>query len=153
MSTATTYSVDSMCRVCLVQLECATTYDLFLLPDLAKTFTVCTSLLLEPQDGYPRNLCGGCYARLKDLDEFRQLCVTSVQRLKQMLENKVVDSFPVEVSNETELLLVKDEQELNTDYDPLLSHKLEIDNVEDVFKLLESVDILEHFKHILLILN
>ncbi|XP_034481647.1 zinc finger protein 14 homolog [Drosophila innubila] len=140
MSTVTTYSVDSMCRVCLVQLECSTTYDLFLLPDLAKTFTVCTSLLLEPQDGYPRNLCGSCYARLKDLDEFRQLCVASVQRFKQMLENKVVDLFPVVTSNESELLLVKDEQEPSTDYDPLLSHKLEIDNVEDVFKLLENVD-------------
>ncbi|KAM8710582.1 hypothetical protein ACLKA7_017238 [Drosophila subpalustris] len=147
MSTATTYSVHSICRVCLVYLECCKAYDLFSLPDLAKKFTVCTSLLLEPQDGYPRNLCSSCYARLNDLHDFQQLCVASVQRFKQMVASKVVinaktidlfEPLPV-ASNETELL-VKDEHEPSTDYDPLLSHKLEIDNVEDVFKLLENVD-------------
>lgn len=142
MSTATAYSVHSICRVCLVYLECSTTYDLFLLPDLAKTFTVCTSLLVDPEDGYPRNLCTSCYARLNDLHDFQQLCVSSVQRFKQMVANKAIDfvePLPV-ASNEAELL-VKDEEQSSLDYDPLLSHKLElIGNEEDVFKMLEDVD-------------
>jgi len=127
MSTATTHSVHSICRVCLVDLECSTTYDLFLLPDLAKTFTVCTSLLVDPQDGYPRNLCTSCYARLNDLHEFQQLCVASVQRFKQMVANKAIDfvePLPL-ASNEAELM-VKDEEQSSPDYDPLLSHKLEL---------------------------
>ncbi|KAH8302706.1 hypothetical protein KR044_009784, partial [Drosophila immigrans] len=142
----TSYTVDSLCRVCLDQLDsCRPTYDLFVLPDLAKTFTVCTSLLVDAQDGYPRQLCGGCYARLNDLHAFQELCVASLQRFKQMVASKVVagngniDLFePLPVASNEADLLVKDEQ-AGTEYDPLLHHKLELlGNEEDVFKLLEQ---------------
>ncbi|KAH8372324.1 hypothetical protein KR093_011021, partial [Drosophila rubida] len=148
---STSYSVLSLCRVCLVQLDCSPTYDLFALPDLAKTFTVCTSLLVDAQDGYPRQLCGTCYARLNDLHDFQKLCVASLQRFKQMVASRMVanntninlfEPLPV-ASNEADLL-VKDEQPSSTEYDPLLHHKLELlDNEEDVFKLLENVDKVE----------
>ncbi|KAH8406867.1 hypothetical protein KR222_009579 [Zaprionus bogoriensis] len=140
MSTAAAYSVHSICRVCLVYIDSSAAYDLFLLPDLAKTFTVCTSLSVEPQDGYPRSLCTSCHDRLNDLHDFQQLCLASVERFKQMVATGVVrpnDPFePLPV----EELLAKHEQP-DADYDPLLSHKLElIGNEEDVFKLLENVD-------------
>ncbi|XP_064544497.1 zinc finger protein 714 [Drosophila montana] len=147
MSTNTLYSVHSICRVCLEYLESRTVYDLFLLPDLAKTFTVCTSLLVDPQDGYPRNLCSSCFARLNDLHDFQQLCVASVQRFKQMVASKLivdvntVDIYePLPVASNESALVSKDEQPSN-EFDPLISHKLEmIDNEEDVFKMLENVD-------------
>lgn len=141
MSTVTTYSVHSICRVCLVSIDRSTAYDLFLLPDLAKTFTVCTSMLVEPQDGYPRCLCSSCYGRLNDVHDFQKLCVASVHRFKQMLASGVVlPNDPFEPLEPVEEVLAKDEQ-LENDYDPLLSHKLElIENEEDVFKLLENVD-------------
>ncbi|XP_023165255.2 zinc finger protein 714 [Drosophila hydei] len=144
MSTNTPYSVQSICRVCLEYID-STVYDLFLLPDLAKTFTVCTSLLLDPQDGYPRNLCSSCYTRVNDLHDFQKLCVSSVQRFKEMVASKLIinvnpiDIFePLPVASNEELL-AKDEH-ISSEYDPL-SHKLElIDNEDDVFKMLENVD-------------
>ncbi|XP_017862528.1 PREDICTED: zinc finger protein 714 [Drosophila arizonae] len=145
MSTTTPYSVHSICRACLEYID-STGYDLFLLPDLAKTFTVCTSLLLDPQDGYPRNLCSSCYTRVNDLHDFQKLCVSSVQRFKEMVASKLIvianpiDIFePLPVGSNEDELLAKDEQ-ANNEYDPL-SHKLElINNEEDVFKMLENVD-------------
>ncbi|EDV96513.1 zinc finger protein 14 [Drosophila grimshawi] len=147
MSTITPYSVNSICRVCLEYIESGIVHDLFLLPDLAKKFTVCTSLFLDARDGYPSKLCTSCYDRLDDLHDFQKLCVASAQRFKQMVANKLVtDVNPIDIfeplplaSNEAELLS-KDEPP-STDYDPLISHKLElIDNEEDVFKMLEHVD-------------
>lgn len=140
MSTEATYSVHSICRVCLVYIDNSSAYDLFLLPDLAKTFTVCTSMSVEPKDGYPRSLCSSCFDRLNDLHDFQKLCVASVHRFKQMVASGVVRPNDLFEPLPVEEVLAKDEQPDN-DYDPLLSHKLElIENEEDVFKLLESVD-------------
>ncbi|XP_017840979.2 zinc finger protein 85 [Drosophila busckii] len=129
MSISSTYSVESLCRVCLTYLECTTGYDLFVMPDLAKKFTACTSLLVDAQDGYPKKLCSSCYQLLNQLDDFQKLCADSLQRFKQM------ELFEP-CSNETD-----DLEQTENIYDPLLNHKQElIADEEQVFKLLETVD-------------
>ncbi|XP_034106380.1 zinc finger protein 708 [Drosophila albomicans] len=145
-------SVNSLCRGCLDNLDGCPIYDLFVLPDLAETFTLCTSLLVDVQDGYPRQLCASCYARLNDLHDFKNQCVASLQRFKEMVATKVIlpsssidllEPLPVASSSNEAELLIKDEElsNSNTEYDPLMHHNLElVGNEEEVFKLLEHVD-------------
>ncbi|XP_030384979.1 zinc finger protein 2 homolog [Scaptodrosophila lebanonensis] len=139
MSTEIPYSVDSICRICLLHLEASTVYDLFLVPDLAKKLTSFTSLPVESQDGFPRNLCSNCYSRLNEMYDFHKICVQSVKLFRDMVaNNRVVVSTVFEPVANTQAELDKDE---HNSYDPLLNHKAElIVNEEEVFKMLEHVN-------------
>ncbi|XP_030385018.1 zinc finger protein 225-like [Scaptodrosophila lebanonensis] len=157
MNVGSAYSIHTVCRICLKYLQNDAAYDLFLVPGLAKKLCVCTSLSVEQQDGFPKNLCSNCYTRLNDMHDFQKLCVDSVQKFQEMVASNVftcqVSSFDVMdpvVANEAELA-AEDEDRIN--YDPLLNHKMElIENEEDVFKMLEHVDkeaedVLNEVKH------
>ncbi|KAH8274263.1 hypothetical protein KR026_002117, partial [Drosophila bipectinata] len=125
-----------LCRVCLLDLEQAFGHDLFLEPELAKKFTVCTSVEADEQDGFPSNLCDRCYGKLNELHDFRELCLISRQRFKEMLSSNLVTSMEVfEPAREDS------EAEEPGSFDPLLNNKMEvIGNEEEVFKMLETVD-------------
>lgn len=142
--------IHSICRICLEYLQNGNAYDLFLIPGLAKKLCMCTSLSVEHQDGFPKNICGVCYTRLNDMAEFQKLCVDSVQRFQELLASHTVtcapsNSFDIMEAPSTEPIegvRLPDEDDDNLDFDPLLTnHKMEmIENEEDVFKMLESVD-------------
>ncbi|XP_075161409.1 uncharacterized protein LOC142234204 [Haematobia irritans] len=146
--------IHSICRICLKYLESGTAYDLFLIPGLAKKLCMCTSLSVEQQDGFPKNICGVCYARLNDMADFQKLCADSVQRFQDLLASHTVNcpppptnSFDIIEAPSTEPIEgvqvgLPDDDDDNLDFDPLLTnHKMEmIENEEDVFKMLESVD-------------
>ncbi|KAH8318557.1 hypothetical protein KR067_011088, partial [Drosophila pandora] len=125
-----------LCRICLLDLEQAFGHDLFVDPELVRKFTVCTSLEAEKQDGYPSILCDRCYGKLNELHDFRELCLASRQRFKEMLASNLVTSVEV-----FEPVREDSEAEEQGSFDPLLNHKLEvIENEEEVFKMLETVD-------------
>ncbi|XP_026847802.1 zinc finger protein 91 [Drosophila persimilis] len=143
------YSIQSVCRICLQHLQKDASFDLFLVPGLAKKLCVCTPLSVEQQDGYPNNLCTSCYSRLNDTHEFQKLCVDSVQKFQDMVAKNVfcVVSTSSQIKNFDVLNVAGHEGELVGDeedrinFDPLLDHKMElIENEEDVFKMLEHVD-------------
>ncbi|EDW50689.1 zinc finger protein 91 [Drosophila sechellia] len=150
---AAQYSVHAVCRICLNRLPenggGAGSFDLFLIPGLAKKLCVCTSLAVEQSDGFPKCLCAPCFSRLDDLHEFQKLCVDSVQKFQDMVARNVfcppasaqMKNFDLlnVAGNETELVGQDEEDRIN--FDPLLDHKMEmIENEEDVFKMLEHVD-------------
>ncbi|KAH8266197.1 hypothetical protein KR038_008908, partial [Drosophila bunnanda] len=133
-------SVHALCRTCLVHMEEGIGHDLFLIPNLANKLTVCTSMKVDAQDGFPRHICHLCFGKLNELHDFQELCAGSQKRLKEMVAN--IQVFPVgqfePVAEETDALGRQEEQ---ASYDPLLNHKLEmIGNEEEVFKMLETVD-------------
>ncbi|XP_013112207.2 zinc finger protein 184 [Stomoxys calcitrans] len=146
--------IHSICRICLEYLENGTAYDLFLIPGLAKKLCMCTSLAVEQQDGFPKNICGVCYTRLNDMAEFQKLCADSVQRFQELLASHTVNcppppptAFDVMEAPSTEPIEgvqvgLPDDDDDNLDFDPLLTnHKMEmIENEEDVLQMLESVD-------------
>ncbi|XP_030385927.1 zinc finger protein 234 [Scaptodrosophila lebanonensis] len=136
------YSIHSICRICLNHLQNDATYDLFLIPGLAKKLCMCTSLSVEQQDGFPKNLCTSCYTRLNDMHDFQKLCADSVQKFQDLVaKNTFTCNFDVldPSASQDGDLAGDDEDRLN--YDPLLNHKMElIENEEDVFKMLEDVD-------------
>ncbi|KAH8266202.1 hypothetical protein KR038_008905, partial [Drosophila bunnanda] len=147
------YSVHAVCRICLNRLPDdgagAGCFDLFLIPGLAKKLCVCTSLVVDQSDGFPKNLCTPCYARLDDLHEFQKLCVDSVKKFQDLVARNVF-SAPLSAQIKTfDVLNVAgngaeiggQEEEDRINFDPLLDHKMElIENEEDVFKMLEHVD-------------
>jgi len=150
---AAQYSVHAVCRICLNRLPedggGPGSFDLFLIPGLAKKLCFCTSLAVEQSDGFPKSLCTPCYTRLDDLHEFQKLCVDSVQKFQDMVARNVfcspassqMKTFDVlnVAGNEAELVGQEEEDRIN--FDPLLDHKMElIENEEDVFKMLEHVD-------------
>ncbi|XP_017010661.2 zinc finger protein 595 [Drosophila takahashii] len=137
------YSIHSLCRICLNHLQNDAAYDLYLVPGLSKKLCFCTSLSVEQNDGFPKNLCTLCYTKLNDLHDFQRQCVDSVQKFQDLVASNVFacqSSFDVLDPN----VAVQDyqgEEEDHVNYDPLLNHKMElIENEEDVFKMLEHVD-------------
>ncbi|KAH8318556.1 hypothetical protein KR067_011075, partial [Drosophila pandora] len=143
MDVARTYSIHTLCRICLNHLQNDAAYDLYLVPGLSKKLCLCTSLSVEPQDGFPKNICTQCYTRLNDLHDFQKLCVDSVQKFQDMVASNAFvcqSSFDVlDPSVAGQDLHGEEEDHIN--YDPLLNHKMElIENEEDVFKMLEHVD-------------
>ncbi|KAH8379595.1 hypothetical protein KR009_005914, partial [Drosophila setifemur] len=134
------FSVHTLCRICLINLELTDSNDIFLVPDLAQKFTNCTSLEVDQLDGYPRLLCHGCCGRLNEIHNFREYCLGSMRRFKEMMaSNRVIPMGVFEpVAENSEAVSRQDDQ---VSYDPLLNHKLEmIENEEEVFKMLETVD-------------
>ncbi|KAL7732223.1 hypothetical protein ACLKA6_018462 [Drosophila palustris] len=136
-------SMHSLCRTCLSNLQLDDAFDLFAVPGLAKKLCVCTSLSVEPQDGFPRNLCSTCHSRLNDLHDFQKQCVDSVQRFKELVSRNcfIIRTIPEEnpaVVNAAVQDVVHEEEHIN--FDPLLNTKIEIDNEDDVFKMIEDVD-------------
>ncbi|XP_030241038.1 zinc finger protein 708-like isoform X2 [Drosophila navojoa] len=134
------YSIHSICRICLNHLRKDPAYDLFLVPGLAKKLCVCTSLSVEQNDGFPKNLCGTCHTKLNDLHEFQRLCVDSVQKFKEMVANNYFapvtsDVDKINVINDP----VADEDVEDDRFDPLLNTKIEIVET-DVIKMLDNVD-------------
>ncbi|KAH8304054.1 hypothetical protein KR018_012482, partial [Drosophila ironensis] len=128
-------SVQALCRVCLVHLEPHLGHDLFLVPDLAKKLAACSAQEVEPLDGFPRLLCDACQALLSELYAFRELCLGAKRRFEEMMASTLADFEPLAEDSEAET------GALQTSFDPLLSHKQEvIENVEEVFKMLENVD-------------
>ncbi|EDW30059.1 GL22530 [Drosophila persimilis] len=143
MDMARTYSIHTLCRICLNHLQNDAAYDLYLVPGLSKKLCLCTSLSVEQNDGFPKNLCSNCYTRLNDLHEFQKLCVDSVQKFQDLVASNVFTcqtNFDVlDPSSTAHDLPGEDEDHIN--FDPLLNHKMElIENEEDVFKMLEHVD-------------
>ncbi|XP_037933925.1 zinc finger protein 85-like [Teleopsis dalmanni] len=143
MDGGTEHNIHSICRICLETLQTENVYDLFLIPGLAKKLVVCTSLSVEPHDGFPKNICGVCYTRLNDLHDFQKLCVDSVQKFQDMVENKAFSTHTFDIMEtgppDVQTISAEDDDRLN--FDPLVNHKLEfIDNEEDVFKMIENVD-------------
>ncbi|KAM8710585.1 hypothetical protein ACLKA7_017241 [Drosophila subpalustris] len=137
MNEETAPSIHTICRTCLCNLQVDEAFDLFAVPGLAKKLCVCTSLSVEHQDGFPRNLCTACHSRLVDLHDFQKQCVESVQKFKELVIN---NSFSIQtnaVDNYDGLHVGAQDAELP---DPLLSSKIEIENEQDVFKMLENVD-------------
>ncbi|KAH8274266.1 hypothetical protein KR026_002120, partial [Drosophila bipectinata] len=144
------YSVHSVCRICLNRLpeNGSGGHDLFQEPGLAKKLCVCTSLAVEPQDGFPKCLCFICYTKLDDMHQFQKLCVDSVRKFQDMVARNVfcppanaqIKTFDVlsVAGNEAELVGQEEEDRIN--FDPLLDHKMELIENEDVFKMLEHVD-------------
>lgn len=137
------YSIHSLCRICLNHLQNDAAYDLYLVPGLSKKLCFCTSLSVEQNDGFPKNLCTLCYTKLNELHDFQKQCVDSVQKFQDLVASNVFacqSSFDVFDPN----VAVQDypaEEEDHVNYDPLLNHKMElIENEEDVFKMLEHVD-------------
>ncbi|XP_034484177.1 zinc finger protein 675-like [Drosophila innubila] len=133
MSEDTPPSIHTICRTCLSNLQEDESFDLFVVPDLAKKLCVCTSLSVEHLDGFPRNLCTTCHSRLNDLHDFQKQCVESVQRFKELMSR---NTFIIQTMPEEDAVTEKE----HINFDPLLNTKMEIDNEEDVFKMLEDVD-------------
>ncbi|XP_017121706.1 zinc finger protein 93 [Drosophila elegans] len=134
------HSVHSLCRICLIHMDQDERHDLFRAPDLVSKLMACTSLEADQSDGFPKHLCTQCYTKLNELHDFRELCTASMKRFKEMVaSNRIIPMGLFEpVAEESEALGRQEEQ---STYDPLLNHKLEmIDNEEDVFKMLETVD-------------
>ncbi|KAH8363954.1 hypothetical protein KR084_000823, partial [Drosophila pseudotakahashii] len=134
------YSVHSLCRICLSHLEQGVGHDLFLVPDLVRKLVSVTSLEADQSDGFPNKLCALCFTRLNDLHDFRELCAGSIKRFKEMVaSNRILpmgDFEPIAEDSET-----MGRQEEQASFDPLLNHKMElIENEEEVFKMLNSVD-------------
>lgn len=148
--------IHSVCRICLDRLSVDNMYDLFLIPGLAKKLVVCTSLSVEPQDGFPKNLCGVCYTRLSDLHDFQKQCVDSVQKFQELVatgnvfaessglfnenmkEFDILDSS-VHVDDEHNMPMLEEDEPIS--FDPLLNNKIEIiENEDEVFKMLENVN-------------
>ncbi|XP_034106375.1 zinc finger protein 236 [Drosophila nasuta] len=143
MDVARTYSIHTLCRICLNLLQNDAAYDLYMVPGLAKKLCLCTSLSVEQNDGFPKNLCTNCYTRLNDMHDFQKLCVDSVQKFQDMVASNAFtcqSNFDVlDPSTATHDLPNEDEDHIN--FDPLLNHKMElIENEEDVFKMLEDCD-------------
>ncbi|XP_034482816.1 zinc finger protein 441 [Drosophila innubila] len=143
MDVARTYSIHTLCRICLNLLQNDAAYDLYMVPGLAKKLCLCTSLSVEQNDGFPKNLCTSCFSRLNDMHEFQKLCVDSVQKFQDMVASNAFtcqSNFDVlDPSTAAQELPNEDEDHIN--FDPLLNHKMElIENEEDVFKMLEDVD-------------
>ncbi|KAH8266204.1 hypothetical protein KR038_008907, partial [Drosophila bunnanda] len=144
MDVARTYSIHSLCRICLNHLQNdADLYDLYLVPGLAKKLCFCTSLSVEQNDGFPKNLCTQCYSKLTELHDFQRLCVDSVQKFQDLVASNAFacqSNFDV-LDPSVSVHDIPGEEEENINYDPLLNHKMElIENEEDVFKMLEHVD-------------
>ncbi|XP_001354216.4 zinc finger protein 14 homolog [Drosophila pseudoobscura] len=135
------YPANSICRLCLMYLDQSPAHDLYLEPDLAKKLTLCTTLDVDQQDGFPRRICHGCFGKLNELQEFQKLCLDSVQRFKEMVAaNRIITIELLEpVAEQAAEVIVGPEEQAS--YDPLLNHKLEIiENEEEVFKMLVTVD-------------
>uniref|UniRef100_A0A1A9W3E8 Protein krueppel n=1 Tax=Glossina brevipalpis TaxID=37001 RepID=A0A1A9W3E8_9MUSC len=142
--------IHSICRICLEFLQNGNAYDLFMIPGLAKKLCMCTSLSVEPQDGFPKNICGVCYTRLNDMAEFQKLCADSVQKFQDMIATNAfncppldsIDMLEAPAAMQLDPAAVNDPEEDRSDFDPLLTnHKMElIENEEDVFKMLEHVE-------------
>lgn len=84
------YSVHSLCRTCLVHLEQGRGHDLFLVPDLARKLTVCASMAVDSQDGFPHHICHLCFGKLNELHDFQEQCAASQKRFKEMVVNNQV---------------------------------------------------------------
>ncbi|XP_054734901.1 zinc finger protein 431-like [Anastrepha obliqua] len=140
------YSISSICRICLEHLQTENIYDLFAVPGLAKKLSVCTSLSVELHDGFPHNICGICFTRLNDMQDFQKMCVESVEKFQEMVaQNLIMDQSSALAVLETGGVDAAQNEVVDNDepidFDPLLNHKLElIENAEDVFKMLENVD-------------
>ncbi|EDW72945.1 uncharacterized protein Dwil_GK16907 [Drosophila willistoni] len=129
------YSIHSVCRTCLATLENVMAYDLFLTPGLAKKLCICTSLSVESQDGFPKNLCINCFTKLNDLNDFQKMCVDSVQKFQEMVASQAFTTGGPEFD------VPPDDPEEDMNFDPLLHSKVEtMDNEEEVIKMLEKVD-------------
>ncbi|KAH8379597.1 hypothetical protein KR009_005919, partial [Drosophila setifemur] len=143
MDVARTYSIHTLCRICLNHLQNDAAYDLYLVPGLSKKLCLCTSLSVEPQDGFPKNICTQCYSRLNDLHDFQKLCVDSIQKFQDLVASNAFvcqTNFDVMDTNAAGHDMHGEEED-HINYDPLLNHKMElIENEEDVFKMLEHVD-------------
>jgi len=134
------YSVHSLCRICLIHLEQGVSHDLFLVPDLVRKLVSLTSLEADQSDGFPKKLCAQCFTKLNDLHDFRELCVGSIKRFKEMVtSNRITPMGDFEpVAEDSEPMGRQEEQ---ASFDPLLNHKMElIENEEEVFKMLNTVD-------------
>lgn len=143
MDVARTYSIHTLCRICLNLLQNDAAYDLYMVPGLAKKLCLCTSLSVEQNDGFPKNLCTNCYSRLNDMHDFQKLCVDSVQKFQDMVaSNAFTCQSNFDVLDPTASAQdIPNEDEDHINFDPLLNHKMElIENEEDVFKMLEDVD-------------
>lgn len=78
--------IHSMCRICLESFDKeGNSYNLFTVPGLAHMLCTCTTLNVDPQDGFPSNICGICYGRLNDMANFHKLCADSVQKFKEYM--------------------------------------------------------------------
>ena len=140
--------IHSICRICLEYLQNGSAYDLFLVPGLAKKLCMCTSLSVEPQDGFPKNICGVCYTRLSDMADFQKLCADSVQKFQEWVASNTVvcqptfDILEAPATAPIEGIQLPEEEDDNLNFDPLLTnHKMEmLENEDDVFKMLETVD-------------
>ncbi|EDW72909.1 uncharacterized protein Dwil_GK17259 [Drosophila willistoni] len=140
MDVSGTYSIHSMCRICLKHLQNDAAYDLYLVPGLAKKLCFCTSLSIEQNDGFPKNLCTNCYTKLNDLHDFQKLCVDSVQKFQDMVASNTFNFDVLDPSMAGGAGGGVDEED-HVNFDPLINHKMElIENEEDVFKMLEDVD-------------
>ncbi|XP_033149629.1 zinc finger protein 184 isoform X1 [Drosophila busckii] len=143
MDVARTYSIHTLCRICLNHLQNDAAYDLYMVPGLAKKLCLCTSLSVEQNDGFPKNLCTSCYTRLNDMHDFQKLCVDSVLKFQDMVASNIF-TCPTNFDVLDPIAATADmpnEDEDHINFDPLLNHKMElIENEEDVFKMLEDVD-------------
>ncbi|XP_060659873.1 zinc finger protein 431-like [Drosophila nasuta] len=134
---------QTLCRACLTKLSQDDAFDIFIVPGLAKKLCVCTSLTVEQQDGFPTNICTTCYSRLNDLHDFQTQCLDSVEKFREMLTSTCIivrsipeDNFNVMNASDQDAEIPAEEEV----FDPLLNTKIEIEDEQDVFKMIEDVD-------------
>ncbi|XP_011296514.1 zinc finger protein 626-like isoform X2 [Musca domestica] len=122
--------IHSICRICLESLEDDNAYNLFLVAGLKKKLCMCTSLLVEENDKFPKNICKDCYDRLNDMADFQKLCADSVHRFEELVSRQIVTKFEPspcelegELSTDTPIEDVQMEEDENSShFDPLLTN-------------------------------
>uniref|UniRef100_W8C868 Zinc finger protein 879 n=1 Tax=Ceratitis capitata TaxID=7213 RepID=W8C868_CERCA len=82
------------CRTCKKDLNTTKAADtamgihIFETPQLAEKLAVCIQADVLATDDYPKLLCSNCYQKVSDFYQFREMCVESMQRFKQLLEGQ-----------------------------------------------------------------
>ncbi|XP_055846329.1 gastrula zinc finger protein XlCGF46.1-like [Episyrphus balteatus] len=110
----------SSCRTCLVNLsEMEKHYDVFAIPDLQKKFTQCTSLPVEPDDGFPINLCETCSNKIEEFCTFKQMCISSRNQFQEFMNSKEKPCTTQDASDPSNFPLLTDTKKENLDEDPI----------------------------------
>lgn len=83
-----TNKLDLLCRTCLEQLNedvlDTNKYNVFDIPNLKNKLCTITSMELLSSDEFPKNLCHKCYKKVLEYYEFREMCFSTMERIKRM---------------------------------------------------------------------
>ncbi|XP_055842414.1 zinc finger protein 540-like [Episyrphus balteatus] len=129
-------NIHSSCRTCLENIH-DMHHNIFAIPDLKEKFTVCTSLPVEPEDGYPTSLCDQCHSKIDDFYNFQQMCISARKRFQDYINSdKKPNTFELNIdpnnlpSTTTDLMLFKKEAKGEQEEDSLTEGCLEFVTTE-----------------------